>query len=71
GTDRALAFYSDTSRGTIDDNVQDLAAVGVDIEEAGRRRPALMLLGGLLLGLGGGLVAVVRLGPGHRRPQEA
>jgi hypothetical protein len=71
GTDRSLAFYSDTSRGTIDTNVQDLAAVRVDIEEAGRRRPALMVLGALLLGLGGGLVAVVRLGPGHRRPQEA
>jgi hypothetical protein len=70
GTDRALVFYSDTSRGTIDTNVQDLAAVGVDVEEAGRRRPALMVLGALLLGLGGGLVAVVRLRPGHRRPQE-
>ena len=70
GTDRTLAFYSDTSRGTIDDNVQDLAAVSVDVE-AGRRRPALMLLGALLLGLGGGLVAVVGLRPGHRRPQQA
>ncbi len=69
-TDRSLAFWADTSRGTIDDNVQDLAAVGVDIEEAGRRRPALMLLGALLLGLGGCLVAVVSLRPGHRRPQE-
>ena len=71
GTDRTLAFWSDTSRGTIDDNVQDLAAVGVDVDEAGRRRPALMLLGVLLLGLGGGLIAVVGLRPGHRRPQEA
>jgi hypothetical protein len=70
GTDRSLAFWSDTSRGTIDDNVQDLAAVGVDVEE-GRRRPALMLLGALLLGLGGGLAAVVGLRPGHRRPQQA
>ncbi|HJV09767.1 MAG TPA: sialidase family protein, partial [Acidimicrobiales bacterium] len=78
GTDRSLAFWSDTSRGTIDDNVQDLAVAGVDVEEAGRRRPALMVLGavllglgGVLLGLGGGLVAVVRLRPGHRRPQQA
>ena len=68
GTDRSLAFWSDTSGGTIDTNVQDLAAVRVDIEEAGRRRPALMLLGALLVGLGGGLVAVVGLRPGHRRP---
>ena len=71
GTDRTLAFWSDTSRGTIDTNVQDLAAVGVDVEESGRRRPALMLLGVVLLGLGGGLIAVVRLRPGDRRPQEA
>ena len=71
GTDRSLAFWSDTSRGTVDTNVQDLAAVGVDVEEAGRRRPALVLLGALLLALGGGLVAVVGLRPRHRRPQEA
>jgi hypothetical protein len=70
GTDRALAFWADTSRGTIDDNVQDLAVVAVDVEEAGRRRPALMALGAVLLGLGGGLVAVVRLRPGDRRPEQ-
>ena len=70
-TDRAVAFWSDTSRGTIDDNVQDLAAVSVDVEEAGRRRPALMVLGALLLGVGGGLAVVARLRPGHRRPQKA
>ena len=70
--DRALAFWSDTSRGTIDDNVQDLAVVSVDVEGAGRRRPLLMLLGGLLLalGLGGGLL-FARLRPGHRGPQQA
>jgi hypothetical protein len=60
-TDRALAFWSDTSRGTIDDNVQDLAGVSVDVEEAGRRRPALMVVGALLLGLG---LAVGALGGG-------
>jgi hypothetical protein len=53
--DHALAFWSDTSRGTIDDNVQDLAAVTVDVETAGRRRPLLIVLGALLLGLGGGV----------------
>jgi hypothetical protein len=76
--DRALAFWSDTSRGTIDDNVQDLAVAAVDVEEAGRRRPALMLLGALLLGLGlgglglglGRLAVVARLRPGGRRPQQ-
>ena len=70
-TDRALAFWSDTSRGTIDDNVQDLAVVSVDVEEAGRRRPALMALGALLLLLGVGVAAVVGLRPGDRRPKEA
>ena len=69
-TDRALAFWSDTSRGTIDDNVQDLAAVSVDVEGAGRR-PALMVLGALLLGVGGGLAVVARLRPGDRGPQQA
>jgi hypothetical protein len=70
GTDRTLAFWADTSRGTIDDNVQDLAAVWVDVEGAGRRRPALTALGLLLLGLGGGLAAVVGLRPRHRRPEQ-
>lgn len=76
GAGRDLAFWSDTSRGTTDDNIQDLAAVGVDIEEAGRRRPVLLVVGALLLGLGGGFAAlgrlrVTRLRPGDRRPQEA
>lgn len=69
-TDEALAFWSDTSRGTIDDNVQDLAGARVRFDAAGRRRPALLPVGLLLLGLGG-LAAVVGLRPGHRRPQEA
>ena len=69
-TDGALAFWSDTSRGTIDDNVQDLAGARVLIDAAGRRRPALLPLGLVVLGLGG-LTAVVGLRPGHRRPQEA
>ncbi|CAA9251766.1 MAG: hypothetical protein AVDCRST_MAG10-2281 [uncultured Acidimicrobiales bacterium] len=69
--DRSLAFWSDTSRGTIDTNVQDLAAVSVDVEEAGRRRPALMVPGALLLGLGGGLAVVARLRPRDGGPQQA
>ncbi|MGI8807592.1 MAG: sialidase family protein [Acidimicrobiales bacterium] len=75
GTDRALAFWSDTGRGTIDDNVQDLAVVAVDVEEAGRRRPGLMVVGALLLGLGLGLglgpAVVAGLRPGDGRPQQA
>jgi hypothetical protein len=66
GTDHVLALWSDTSRGTIDDNVQDLAAVDVGIEEAGRRRPLLMLPGALLFGagLGAGLGGGLGAGPG-------
>ncbi|HEX2118902.1 MAG TPA: sialidase family protein, partial [Acidimicrobiales bacterium] len=69
--DRALAFWADTGRGTITDNVQDLAVVSVDVEEAGRRRPLLAVLGVVLLGLGGGLALVARLRPGDRRPEQA
>jgi hypothetical protein len=68
---RARAFWADTGRGTIDDNVQDLATVGVAMEAAGGRRPVLVAAGALLLGLGGGLTLVVGLRPGDRRPQQA
>ena len=70
-SDRALAFWADTGRGTIDTNVQDLTVVIVDVEESGRRRPVLLALGALLLGLGGGLALLARLRPGDRRPQQA
>ncbi len=62
--DRALAYWSDTSRGTIDDNVQDLAGASVEITGAGARRPALLVLGALLLGAGLGL------GFGRRRRSD-
>ena len=68
--DRALALWSDTGRGTIDDSVQDLAVVSVDVEEAGRRKPALIVLGALLLCLGGGLLLVARLRPRDGGPQQ-
>lgn len=68
---RVRAFWADTGRGTIDDNVQDLATVSVGVEGAGRRRPVLMVAGALLLGLGGGLALVVGLRPGDRRPEQA
>jgi hypothetical protein len=70
GTDEALAFWADTSGGTIDTNVQDLAVARVRFADGGRLRPALLPAGLVLLGLGG-LIAVVGLRPGHRRPQEA
>jgi hypothetical protein len=67
----ALAFWSDTSRGSVDTNVQDLAVVGVDVGAAGGRRPVLLVLGALLLGVGGGLGVFARLGPRHGGPQQA
>lgn len=73
--DSALAFWSDTGRGTVDTNVQDLAAVTVDVAGARGPRPVLLVPGALLLGLGGGLGAgrgvLGRLRPGDRRPQQA
>jgi hypothetical protein len=70
---RALAFWSDTGRGTADTGVQDLAVAAVDEGGGGRGfRPVLLVAGALLLGLGGGgLVSVARLRPGDRRPQQA
>ncbi|MDQ6727396.1 MAG: glycoside hydrolase [Actinomycetota bacterium] len=68
---RSRAFWADTSRGTIDDNIADLATVSVDMEAVGRRRPLLVAGGLLLLGLGGGLALVVGFRPGDRRPQQA
>jgi hypothetical protein len=68
---RALAFWSDTGRGSVDTNVQDLAEVSVDVAAGGGRRPVLEVLGALLLGLGGGLGVVARLRPRHGGPQQA
>ncbi|MDQ2826138.1 MAG: glycoside hydrolase, partial [Actinomycetota bacterium] len=64
---QARAFWADTSRGTVDDNVADLATVSVDVTGA-RRRPVLIVAGALLLGLGGCLALVVGLRPRDRRP---
>ena len=68
---RALAFWSDTSRGTADTGVQDLAVAAVAEKAGGGRRPVLLVAGALLLGLGGGLGGVARFGPRHRGPQQA
>ena len=71
---RALAFWSDTSRGTLDTNVQDLAMASVSVQTSGTRRRVLLLTGALLLGLGGGLGldrglgVVARLRPRHGGP---
>jgi hypothetical protein len=68
---RALAFWSDTSRGTIASNVQDLATATVRVTAASPRRPALLVAGALLLGLGGGLGLAAGLRPVGRPPEQA
>ena len=69
---RALAFWSDTGRGTADTGVQDLAAATVDVTAGGGRRPVLLAAGLLLLGLGlGGGLGVARLRPRDGGPQQA
>lgn len=67
---RALAFWSDTSAGSVDTNIQDLASAEVTVD-GDSARPALVAAGGLLLGLGVGLGLAVGLRPRHRGPQEA
>lgn len=67
---RTVGFWSDTGRGSVDTNVQDLATAAVDVAAGGGRRPLPVVVGALLLGLGGGLVVLGRLRPGHRRPQQ-
>lgn len=66
---RALAFWSDTTRGTVASNVQDLAAATVRVTPPASARPVL-LGAGLLLLLGAGLVAG-RLRPVRGAPQQA
>lgn len=54
---RALTFWSDTRKGTIDDNNQELALAIVDVDKEGGRRWWLLVLGGLVA-LAGLVVAV-------------
>jgi hypothetical protein len=66
---RALAFWSDTSRGTTASNVQDLASAAVEVQAPSPARPPLLVAGALLLGLGAGLAS--RFRPVRRAPQQA
>ena len=54
--DRALAFWSDTRRGNVDTNAQDLAVAIVEVQESRARRWPLVALGAALV-LGGATVA--------------
>lgn len=57
GRDRILAFWSDTRKGTIDDNDQELAVEVVDVRKGSGRNVALVVAGALLA-LAGAAVAV-------------
>ena len=50
--ERALAFWSDTRKGSVDTNAQELALALVDVDEGGGRRWALVVLAGLLAAAG-------------------
>lgn len=52
---RVLTFWSDTRKGTVDDNNQELALGIVDVKEGRGRRVALVALGALLIAAGAGL----------------
>lgn len=53
--DRVLAFWGDASRGTVDDNLQDLAFAQVAVGEGGRAW--LLVAGGLFLAVAGAVMA--------------
>ena len=55
--DRALAFWSDTRRGTVDTNAQDIGLAVVDVQESRGRRWPLVALGAVVL-LAGAAVAL-------------
>lgn len=55
--ERALAFWADTRRGTIDTNAQDIGLAIVDVQESRGRRWPLAVLGALLV-LAGAAVAL-------------
>ena len=60
---RAVAFWSDTSRGTMDDNVQDLAVALVRTKGARSARPVVVALGAALVLA----AAALALSPRRRR----
>ena len=63
---RALTFWSDTRKGTIEDNNQELALAVVGVVKGGGRRWPLLVLGGLVALAG--LAVAVR---GGRQPSSA
>jgi len=66
----AVAFWSDTRRGTIDDGIQDLAVGLVDIDEAGRPRWLLIALGLVLAAPGAWVLARALRAPRPAAPSR-
>ena len=67
--DRALAFWSDTRKGSVDTNAQELALALVDVEERRGRRWPLVALAGLFAAAG--VAAAVRAQRPAQVPQSA
>lgn len=64
--DRVLTFWSDTRKGTIDDNAQELALAIVEVRAGGERRAVLVALG-VVLALAGVTLGLTR----GRQPSSA
>lgn len=67
---RALTFWSDTRKGTADDNNQELALAIVDVKDGRGRRIPLVLLGVLLMAAGAGLALTKGRQPSSARPNN-
>ncbi len=67
---RALTFWSDTRKGTADDNNQELALAIVDVKDGRGRRIPLVLLGVLLIAAGAGLALTKGRQPSSARPNN-
>lgn len=66
--DRALTFWSDTRKGTMDDNNQELAHAHIEVEKSRGRRVPLVVAGGVLVLAG--LVVALRSGQASARPNS-
>ena len=68
--ERALAFWSDTRKGTTDDDSQELALAIVHVGRGRGRRVPIVALGGLLAVAGAGVAATSGRQPSSARPNR-
>lgn len=68
--DRALTFWSDTRKGTADDNNQELALAIVGVQEGRGRRAPLIAVGAVLLAAGAALALTRGRQPSSARPKS-